>query len=523
VEAFEPQEYWTLDGSFVKRDAQGAPTKTAYSAELVQWQGEKPGLKNEAAVNAVIEKIKNDDFIVADVRQTEKTLKPKPPFTTSQMQQQSANRLGFTSRKTMQIAQQLYEGVNIGAGRVGLITYMRTDSVRIAKTALDEVREWIGQNYPAELPPAPVEYAVGKSAQDAHEAIRPTYTSYTPDYVASYLSRDQLRLYSIIWERFVSSQMTNAKTCTSSIDIANVGTDVTAAALFRLAATKVVEPGFYRVLKLLTSKEEKGSAVPPLKKDDKLAAAGWMPQEHWTQGPARFTDATIVKMLEEKSIGRPSTYAPIISVLLDRYYVTRNSRQLVPTILGRLINDMLVEYFPGIVNVDFTASMEKQLDGVEGNAVYWPDMIRAFYDPFKTRVDEVGKTLESCKGNLDEPTDELCEKCGKPMMKKLGRFGYFLACSGFPACRNARSVPLAKCPKCGGDVVARKSKGRGKEFYGCTKYPECDFLSHFKPVGENCPQCGWFLVEKNDKKNGTRTSCINPDCDYSKDEEPVSE
>jgi DNA topoisomerase-1 len=248
------------------------------------------------------------------------------------------------------------------------------------------------------------------------------------------------------------------------------------------------------------------------------------PEQHFTQGPARYTDASIVKTLEEKGIGRPSTYAPIISVLLDRYYVTRSNKQLVPTILGRMICDMLVEYFPNVVNADFTADMENKLDEVEENRILWPEMIREFYDPFKATVDEVGKTLESYKGSLDEPTDLVCEKCGKPMVKKLGRFGFFLACSGFPDCRNARSVPLALCPKCGGDIVARKTKGRGKEFYGCTKYPECDFISHFKPLpDQSCPKCGWFLVEKYDKKNGSHKGCINPGCDYlhSADEEEV--
>jgi DNA topoisomerase-1 len=221
-----------------------------------------------------------------------------------------------------------------------------------------------------------------------------------------------------------------------------------------------------------------------------------------------------VRTLEEKGIGRPSTYAPIISVLLDRYYVTRSNKQLVPTLLGKMINDMLVEYFPHYVDTGFTASMETKLDEVEESQVPWPDMIREFYYPFKTKVDEVGKTLESFKGSLDEPTDHVCDKCGRPMVKKLGRFGFFLACTGFPECRNTKSVPLARCPKCGGDVVARKTKGRGKEFYGCANYPDCDFISHFKPINQNCPQCGQFMVEKYDKKNGSHKACVNPACDY---------
>jgi DNA topoisomerase-1 len=286
-----------------------------------------------------------------------------------------------------------------------------------------------------------------------------------------------------------------------------------------VSGTKVIEKGFFKVMKLLASKDEKGSAYPSLKIGEAVQFLAFHEEQHWTQGPSRFTDASIVKTLEEKGIGRPSTYAPIISVLLDRYYVTRSNKQLVPTILGRLINDMLSEYFADVVNTEFTASMESRLDTVEENRILWPDMIRDFYGPFKARVDEVGKTLESYKGSLHEETDHVCEKCGKPMIKKLGKFGYFLACSGFPECRNTKSIPLATCPKCGGDVVARKTKGRGKEFYGCANYPDCDFLTHFKPLDQTCPKCGQFLVEKYDKQNGTHKACVNPDCDYLHSEE----
>ncbi|MDR2102930.1 MAG: type I DNA topoisomerase [Treponema sp.] len=513
VESFIPEEYWSLEADF-------KVGKAAFTAQLVSWQGAKPDLKNEAAVKAIIEQVVNAACFVSDVRETDKTVRPRPPFTTSQLQQTAANRLGFTSKKTMQVAQQLYEGINIGSSRVGLITYMRTDSVRISQAALEEVRTWIGENYPKDLPPQAAQYAVGKKAQDAHEAIRPTYTAYTPDSVKEYLSRDQLRLYTIIWERFVSSQMNPARTRT-------VSTDITAGeGVFRIAGTKIVEKGFYRVMKLLASKEEKGSAYPALKKGDSVLVDKFYPEQHFTQGPARYTDASIVKTLEEKGIGRPSTYAPIISVLLDRYYVTRSNKQLVPTMLGRMICDMLVEYFPHVVDAAFTASMETKLDEVEESQIRWPDMIREFYDPFKDQVEEVGKTLESFKGSLDEPTDYICEKCGKPMVKKLGRFGFFLACSGFPECRNTKSIPLAKCPRCGGDIVVRKTRGRGKEFYGCTNYPECDFISHFKPLNQNCPKCGQFMVEKYDKKNGYHKACINPHCDYlhsSDDEESFAE
>jgi DNA topoisomerase-1 len=519
VESFIPDEYWTLEADF-KTEKSGK----IFTAQLVSWQGNKPELKNEAAVKAIIGDVSGAEAAVRDIREIEKTVRPKPPFTTSQLQQAAANRLGFTSRKTMQVAQQLYEGVNIGEGRVGLITYMRTDSVRISQLALEEVRSWIGEHFPEDLPEKAAEYAPGKKAQDAHEAIRPTYVSYIPESIKNSLTKDQLRLYAIIWERFVSSQMNPAKTKTISIDI-TVHPGGSGEGIFRIAGTRIVKKGFYKVMKFLTSKEEKGNSLPSLKIGDKVKVEKFYPEQHFTQGPSRYTDASIVKTLEENGIGRPSTYAPIISVLLDRYYVVRSNKQLVPTLLGRMICDMLVEYFPHVVDAAFTASMESKLDEVEERQLPWSEMIRKFYDPFKDRVEEVGKTLESFKGSLDEPTDYVCEKCGKPMVKKLGRFGFFLACSGFPECRNTKSIPLAKCPKCGGDIVARKTRGRGKEFYGCTNYPDCDFISHFKPINMNCPKCGQFMVEKYDKKNGAHKACINPDCDYlhSEEEPPIGE
>ena len=502
VEDFLPEEYWSLDADFIKG-------KSNFTAQLVKYKGEAPELKSEDAVKDIIEKIKNSESKVSSIKKTEKTVRPKPPFTTSKLQQAAANRLGFTSRKTMQIAQQLYEGIQIGENHVGLITYMRTDSVRISETALADVRDWLSKNHPAELPAEPIHYAVGKSAQDAHEGIRPTYTTYTPESVKEYLSHDQFRLYSIIWERFVSSQMNNAKMVTTSVEI------VAGDALFRVAASKISEKGFYQVIKLLSSKEEKSSSLPAMKEGEVLTVNNFHPEQHFTQGPARYTDASIVRMLEEKGIGRPSTYATIISVLLDRYYVTRSNKQLVPTQLGKMINKILVESFPAVINEEFTAKVENELDQVEEDKLVWNNIISDFYGPFKETVDNVMEHQESIKGFLDEQTDKVCELCGKPMVKKLGRFGFFLACSGFPECHNTKSIPLAKCPVCGdGEIVERKTKGRGKAFYGCTNYPTCTFISHFKPIDQYCPKCGWFLVEKFDKKNGAYKSCINPDCDY---------
>ena len=503
VESFIPDEYWSLESDFVKG-------KTKFTAQLVRYKGETPELKSEDVVNGIIDEIKNSECTVTNIKQTEKTVRPKAPFTTSKLQQSAANRLGFTSRKTMQIAQQLYEGISMGQNRVGLITYMRTDSVRISETALADVRAWISKNYPNELPAEEIHYTVGKAAQDAHEGIRPTYTEYTPDSVKEYLTRDQLRLYTIIWERFVSSQMNNAKTMTTSAEI------TAGDAVFRVSASKISEKGFYSVIRVLSSKEDKTGNLPSLKVGEVLHSDSFHPEQHFTQGPARYTDASIVRTLEEKGIGRPSTYAPIISVLLDRYYVTRSNKQLVPTQLGRMICKILVESFPDVINEHFTADVENDLDKVEADNLVWNDMISGFYGPFKNRVDDVMQSVESVKGSLDEPTDKVCEKCGKMMIKKLGRFGFFLACSGFPECHNTKSIPLAKCPMpgCNGEIVARKTKGRGKEFYGCTNYPTCNFISHFKPIDQYCPKCNWFLVEKFDKKNGTYKSCINPDCDY---------
>lgn len=500
---FIPEEYWTLEGVFAKG-------KSNCLSSLVLYDGKKPELKSEGDVQKIIEDIKNAKCVVSDIKESERNVKPKAPFTTSKLQQAAATRLGFTSKKTMQIAQKLYEGVNIGSKRVGLITYMRTDSVRISETALEDVRSWIEKNYPAELPESPVEYSVGKKAQDAHEAIRPTYTEYTPDYVKDFLTRDEQRLYQLIWEAFVSSQMKGAKCKTTSVDIQ------ADKAVFRLSSTKVEEKGFYSVVKLLSSKEEITGSIPALKVGDEVEPKSFTPEQHFTSGPARYTDASIVKTLEEKGIGRPSTYAPIISVLIDRYYISRNNKQFVPTPLGKMINDILVESFPDVINENFTAEIESKLDDVEEGKVQWPKMMGDFFFPFKEHVDEVMSTLESVKGSMDEVTDKTCELCGKPMLKKLGRFGYFLACSGFPECHNTKSIPLAKCPRpeCNGEIVERKNKGRSKSFYGCTNYPTCDFISHFKPIDQYCPKCNWFMVEKYDKKHGSFKSCINPDCTY---------
>jgi len=503
VEAFIPQEYWSLQVELEKG-------KRSFTAELVEYKGQKPDLKAKAEVDKIIDSLKEATFVVSDIRQTEKTIRPKAPFTTSKLQQTAANRLGFTSRKTMQVAQQLYEGIAIGANPVGLITYMRTDSTRIAQVAVTSARNFITQHYPTALPESPPVYSISQTAQDAHEAIRPTYVEYTPDSIKQYLTPDQYKLYAIIWEQFMASQMKPCRTRSRHVEIK------AAEAVFRASDSTIVEEGFYQALNFLLPKDKK-KALPSLSPGDVLKALDFKAEQHFTSGPARYTDASIVKTLEELGIGRPSTYAPIISVLLDRYYVVRKNKQLVPTQLGRIISDILSTSFPEIIDVNFTAEMEKKLDLVEEKKEDWVAMLKGFYEPFKLQVARVNNSLASQKGSLDEPTEYICEKCGKQMIKKLGRYGFFLACSGFPTCKNTKPVPLADCPRegCNGKIVVRKkARGRGREFYGCTNYPQCDFITYYRPIELKCPKCGKFLVEREDKKRGTIKLCINPACTY---------
>jgi len=513
VESFIPEEYWTIEGSFKSQ-------RTLIKADLALMKGEKPRMVNKEQADAIVAALEGKPARVSDIKSSERTLRPKAPFTTSTLQQTAANRLGFTSKKTMQIAQKLYEGITMGSHRSGFITYMRTDSTRISEGAIAEARTWIGEFFPAQLPPSAQRYASGSGTQDAHEAIRPTRMDLTPEAVAKYLSKDEHKLYALIWERFIAAQMIPAVMKTTTADIA-VGEGI-----FRTSASAFVEEGFYKVIKLAVSKEERTSHSLSLEIGQDLGVEKLHTAQHFTQGPSRFTDASIIKALEELGIGRPSTYAPTISTLLERYYVSRQARQLVPTQLGRMITTILAESFPDVLDPGFTAMMERLLDQVEEQSVDWVAVMKDFYFPFKKKVDEVMATLSSRKGSLDESTELSCDLCGKPMVKKLGRFGFFLACSGFPACKNTKSIPLAKCPKCGGDVVERKNlKGKRKTFYGCTKYPTCDFVTYDRPTDRPCPKCGWFLVEKSDKSAGNHKACINPACDYlhTRDEETQEE
>lgn len=504
IDKFIPEEYWTLDAIFLKG-------KKEIKAELSKIDNKKPVLKNKKQVDEVINKLNKDNFIVNSIKETSKSVKPTPPFTTSKLQQAAANKFGFTSRKTMQIAQQLYEGINIGKERAGLITYMRTDSTRISSQALTEVRDFIKETYPDELPQKERVYSKASNAQDAHEAIRPTSTLRTPADLKQYLDNDQFKIYSIIWEKFVSSQMKDAVYSNKTIQIKNDNV------LFKVSVSVLVEEGFNKCLDKLKSKEKvKKVKLPPLKENEKLGLKEYLPSQHFTQAPPRYTDASIVKTLEERGIGRPSTYAPTISTLLTRYYAVRKSKQLIPTKLGRLVNTIIVEQFPDIVDIDFTAKMEANLDNIAHDKMDGTSVLDTFYKPFKIKVDDVTKNLEDHKTEFDEPTDEVCEKCGSPMVKKLGRYGFFLACSGFPKCRNSKPIPLADCPRddCNGKIIPKRKKTRGKEFYGCSNYPDCDFVTWFKPTEFKCPQCNKFLIEKTDKIHGTYKLCIDENCGY---------
>ena len=509
IDEFIPEEYWSLEAVFLKG-------KKEFKAELSKVDNKKPVLKSRSDVDNLLKSLDNDNFSVDSIVRTKKTVKPVAPFITSKLQQAAANKFNFTSRKTMQIAQQLYEGIDVGKETVGLITYMRTDSTRISDQALQEVRGFIKDKYPDALPDSINIYGKKSNSQDAHEAIRPTSTIRSPELMKSHLTPDQFKIYSIIWERFVSSQMVPAEYETETMNIVNKNT------LFKVSSTKLVKQGYIAALSYLKSKDtQKIKKLPALVEGEKLNFVEYLPEQHFTQPPPRYTDATIIKFLEENSIGRPSTYAPTISTLLDRYYAVRKTKQLVPTVLGKLVNSIIVSAFPEIVDIEFTAKMEHQLDDVASGKILGNKILKGFYDPFIKEVEDASLTLKDHKKSFDEETNEECEKCGRKMVKKLGRYGFFLACSGFPECRNSRAIPLADCPVdgCDGRIIARKKGKRGKEFYGCTNYPECEFVIWYKPTEFSCPQCGKFLVEKTDKVHGTYKACVDDKCGYKQIEE----
>lgn len=505
IEDFVPVEYWTLSAK-LREGSKGQ----LFEAEAVKYKGKKLELHNEAEARAAEEALSKADYIVSDAVKKERKRHPVPPFTTSSMQQEANKKLNFSAKKTMMLAQQLYEGVSLGKTSVGLITYMRTDSVRLAEVAIAEIRDYIKQNIGSEFCPAKENhYSTKKNAQDAHEAIRPTSVMRTPAEMQKYLTNDQLKLYTLIWNRVVASQMTDAvyDVTTLTIDVAD----------YQLRATGSVLkfPGFLQLHSKYDDKE-KDSKVPYVEPGSKLLLYKLMPAEqHFTEPPAHFTEATLIKELEEKGIGRPSTFAPTIVTLLTRGYVVKEAKKLLVTELGIMTVDMLTEYFKGLINIGFTAQMEEKLDEVAEKKHTKDEVLSEFYGPFKKDLDHAGVAIPIVEIPL-EVSDVPCDKCndGTMMVIREGRFGKFLACPNFPKCRNTKPIlhPIGvKCPKCGADILERKSK-TGKVFYGCEKYPECDYTTWDKPLNEKCPDCGAMMVEHVERNGSKRKFCSNPEC-----------
>ena len=505
IEDFVPVEYWTLSAK-LREGSKGQ----LFEAEAVKYKGKKLELHNEAEARVAEEALSKADYIVSDAVKKERKRHPVPPFTTSSMQQEANKKLNFSAKKTMMLAQQLYEGVSLGKTSVGLITYMRTDSVRLAEVAIAEIRDYIKQNIGSEFCPAKENhYSTKKNAQDAHEAIRPTSVMRTPAEMQKYLTNDQLKLYTLIWNRVVASQMTDA--------VYDVTTLTIDAADYQLRATGSVLkfPGFLQLHSKYDDKE-KDSKVPYVEPGSKLLLYKLMPAEqHFTEPPAHFTEATLIKELEEKGIGRPSTFAPTIVTLLTRGYVVKEAKKLLVTELGIMTVDMLTEYFKGLINIGFTAQMEEKLDEVAEKKHTKDEVLSEFYGPFKKDLDHAGVAIPIVEIPL-EVSDVPCDKCndGTMMVIREGRFGKFLACPNFPKCRNTKPIlhPIGvKCPKCGADILERKSK-TGKVFYGCEKYPECDYTTWDKPLNEKCPDCGAMMVEHVERNGSKRKFCSNPEC-----------
>ena len=505
IEDFVPVEYWTLSAK-LREGSKGQ----LFEAEAVKYKGKKLELHNEAEARAAEEALSKADYIVSDAVKKERKRHPVPPFTTSSMQQEANKKLNFSAKKTMMLAQQLYEGVSLGKTSVGLITYMRTDSVRLAEVAIAEIRDYIKQNIGSEFCPAKENhYSTKKNAQDAHEAIRPTSVMRTPAEMQKYLTNDQLKLYTLIWNRVVASQMTDA--------VYDVTTLTIDAADYQLRATGSVLkfPGFLQLHSKYDDKE-KDSKVPYVEPGSKLLLYKLMPAEqHFTEPPAHFTEATLIKELEEKGIGRPSTFAPTIVTLLTRGYVVKEAKKLLVTELGIMTVDMLTEYFKGLINIGFTAQMEEKLDEVAEKKHTKDEVLSEFYGPFKKDLDHAGVAIPIVEIPL-EVSDVPCDKCndGTMMVIREGRFGKFLACPNFPKCRNTKPIlhPIGvKCPKCGADILERKSK-TGKVFYGCEKYPECDYTTWDKPLNEKCPDCGAMMVEHVERNGSKRKFCSKPEC-----------
>ncbi|PGL68012.1 type I DNA topoisomerase [Bacillus sp. AFS055030] len=509
IESFQPEEYWTIKSKALTK-------KETFDTNFYGVNGKKVELNSETDVNNVLSQIKGDHFEVQSVTRKERRRNPATAFTTSLLQQEAARKLNMRAKKTMMIAQQLYEGISLGSGgQVGLITYMRTDSTRISDVAAEEAKSYIIDTYGADF------VATNKKnekksdkVQDAHEAIRPTSTLRSPDTIKAHVSRDQYRLYKLIWERFVASQMAPAILDTVKVDLIN--NDV----IFRANGSVVKFPGFMKVYIESNDDgtEEKDRILPPLAEGEKVKLEELLPEQHFTQPPPRYTEARLVKTLEELGIGRPSTYVPTLETIQKRGYVSLDNKRFVPTELGQIVFDLVVEFFPEVINIEFTVQMEGDLDKIEEGDVNWIQIIDQFYRGFEKHLEIAEKEMQKVEIR-DEPAGEDCEVCGSPMVFKMGRYGKFMACSNFPDCRNTKAIVKdigVKCPTCkDGNIIERKSK-KNRIFYGCTNYPECEFLSWDKPIARPCPKCENLLVEKKMKK-GIQVQCVS--CDYKEDQQ----
>jgi len=505
IAAFEPEEYWTLTGLFVKNGY------SPFEGKLYRFKDKKIEIKSSEEMQEVINRLKGAHYIVSKITRKEKLRRPAPPFITSTLQQEAYRKLNFTARKTMMIAQQLYEGLDLGnEGSSGLITYIRTDSVRISEVAREEARGYIKEHFGAQYIGKEISRAAGKSKiQDAHEAIRPTSIYREPEQIKSFLTPDQYKLYKLIWSRYLASQMSPAVFDTTSVDIA------AGDYIFRATGSIIKFAGFMKVYIESSDDGEKDEEklLPELAEGEEIEARSLQQKQHFTQPPPRYTDATLVKTLEEKGIGRPSTYAPIVETIIKRGYITRENKQLYPTELGTIVIDLLKKHFKYIIDVEFTAGMEQKLDKIEEGELEWVKVLETFYKPFIATLETAEKEIGQVQV-ADEVTDEICELCGRNMVKKFGRFGKFLACPGFPECRNTRPLlePTGvKCPRCEGELVVRRTK-KGRKFFGCDQYPKCDFVTWDKPSTTRCPNCKDLMVEKKAAGKDIYLKCINENC-----------
>ncbi|MBQ2663050.1 MAG: type I DNA topoisomerase [Clostridia bacterium] len=504
IENFTPQEYWSIEATI-----NDPKSKKDFTAKYYGEKNKEVKLENAAETKKITDSIKNADFTVEKVKRGQQKRNPQPPFTTSTLQQEASRKYNFQAAKTMQIAQMLYEGINLGGklGTIGLITYMRTDSLRIADDAQKEAISYLTENYGKEYV-NPKQYKTKKSAQDAHEAIRPTSINIKPIEIKDKLTNDQYRLYKLIWERFAASQMASAVYDTMLLTLdANGHT-------FKASGSNVKFKGYMSVYVEATDNDDKKEKMlPPLEEGQSVKLKSFEEKQHFTQPPARYSDATLIRELEENGIGRPSTYAPTISTIVSRGYVARSKRQLVPTELGFVTDEIMKNNFSKIVDVEFTAGMEEELDEVEDGDIQWKNVIREFYPPFKDNLDKAQSSIEKIKIK-DEESDIVCDKCGRKMVYKLSKFGKFLACPGYPECKNTMAIREgtgAECPKCGGEILVRRSR-KGKTYYACEKLPKCDFMAWDMPLKEKCPQCGGLLLKKNGRSG--KIYCLNEDCKY---------